>query len=207
MAYASRVAGTTCAGSSRFPQNGANFRVMHRIFLRTGLAAAAVLALGACDQLSALGLGPPPAASAPPTAPAAPQVIAELRPHAGDLYADFIAGEGARYSPAQLGLNAADRARLSRAMFAPSAGQLLDGGGAEALVFTGCAEAGCDQGFSVVAIDTTTGLVFAAVRDAGGAEVLSPNDRIEALLRLNSPTRAWDNPAPVQTASTETANP
>ena len=83
----------------------------------------------------------------------------------------------------------------------------MDGGGAEALVFTGCAEAGCDQGFSVIAIDTTTGLVFAAVRDGDGAEVLAPNDRLEALLRLNSPTRAWDDPTLVQTASTETANP
>lgn len=181
---------------------------MHRIFLRTGLAAVAFLVLAGCDQLSALGLGPPPAASAPPSAPPAPmQAIADLRPYAGDLYSDFSAGEGARYSPEQLGLNAADRERLSRVMAVPSAGRLVGGGGAEALVFRGCAVTGCDQGVGVVAIDTTTGLAFTAVHDAGGAEVLTPNDRVEALLRLDSPSRAWDDPAPTQTASTETANP
>ncbi|MCX7357573.1 MAG: hypothetical protein NT015_05460 [Alphaproteobacteria bacterium] len=181
---------------------------MHRIFLRTGFAAAAFLALAGCDQLSALGLGPPPAASAPPSTPPAPmQAIADLRPHAGDLYSEFSAGEGARYSPEHLGLNAADRDRLSHVMSVPSAGLLVGGGGAEALVFRGCAAAGCDRGVGVVAIDTSTGLAFAAVHDADGAEVLTPNDRVEALLRLDSPSRAWDDPAPTQTASTETANP
>jgi hypothetical protein len=180
---------------------------MHRIFLRTGLAAAAALALVGCDQLSALGLGPPPAASAPATAVPPTQAIADLRPQAGTLYSDFAAGEGARYSPQQIGLNAADRARLWRAMVIPAAGRLEQGGGAEALVFRGCVEAGCAEGASVVAIDTATGAVFAAVRDQQGTEVLAPNDRVEALLRLNSPTRAWDNPAAMQTASTEAANP
>jgi hypothetical protein len=47
-----------------------------------------------------------------------------------------------------------------------------------------------------VAVDTSTGSVFAAVRDVGGADVLAANDRIEALLRLNSPSRRWDDPAP-----------
>lgn len=179
---------------------------MNRIFLRTGLAAAATLALGACDQLSQLGLGPPPAASIPAT-PVPAQAIADLRPHAGELYSDFAAADGARYSPEQLGLNATDRARLWRGLTIASAGRLEQGGGAEALVFRGCAETGCEEGRAVVAIDTATGAVFAAVRDAGGAEVLAPNDRVEALLRLNSPTRAWDDPAPTQTASTETPTP
>jgi len=180
---------------------------MQRIFLRTGLAAAAILALGACDQLSELGIGPPPAVSAPPTPPPAPAVIADLRPHAGQLYSDFAAAEGARYSPEQLGLNAGDRARLWRALAIATAGRLEQGGGAEALVFRGCAETGCEEGRAVVAIDTASGAVFAAVRDTGGEEVLAPNDRVEALLRLNSPTRAWDDPAPTQTASTETPAP
>ena len=39
-----------------------------------------------------------------------------------------------------------------------------------------------------------TGDAFVAVRDASGAEVLAPNDRLEALLRLNSPQRRWDDP-------------
>lgn len=180
---------------------------MHRIFLGTGLAAVAALALGGCDQLSQMALGPRPAVSAPADEPPPQQAIADLRPHAGDIYSDFVAAEGARYSPEQIGLNAGDRARLWRAMATPVAGRLENGGGAEALVFRGCAETGCDEGLAVVAIDTATGAVFAAVRDAGGALVLTPNDRVEALLRLNSPTRAWDDPAPTQTASTETANP
>jgi len=181
---------------------------MHRIFLGTGLAAAATLALGACDQLSQLGLGPPPAASIPATpSPVPAQAIADLRPHAGELYSDFAAADGARYSPEQLGFNATDRARLWRGLAIPSAGRLEQGGGAEALVFRGCAETGCDEGRAVVAIDTATGAAFVAVTDAGGAEVLAPNDRVEALLRLNSPTRAWDDPAPTQTASTETPTP
>ena len=181
---------------------------MRRIFPRAGLAAVAVLALGACDQLSQLGIGPPPAASAPAAEPLAAQpVIADLRPHAGEFYSDFAASEGARYSPEQIGLNAADRARLWRALAVASGGRLEQGGGAEVLVFRGCAEIGCAEGRAVIAIDTATGAVFAAVRDAGGADVLAPNDRIEALLRLNSPTRAWDDPASSQTASAETPAP
>lgn len=181
---------------------------MNRIFLRTGLAAAAALALGACDQLSQLGIGPPPAASAPALESApAPQAIADLRPHAGQLFSEFAAAEGARYSPDHIGLNTADSARLWQALAVAAPGRLEQGGGAEALVFRGCAEAGCENGRAVVAIDTASGAVFAAVRDTSGAEVLAPNDRIEALLRLNSPTRTWDDPAPTQTASTETPNP
>lgn len=176
---------------------------MERVFLHTVLAAAAVLVAG-CDQL---GLGPPAAVSAPPDEPAPAQAIADLRSHAGTAYSDFAAEVGARYSPEQLGLNAGDRARLWRAMAVPTGGQLEDGGGAEALVFRGCAESGCIDGAAVVAIDTATGMAFAAVRDAGGAEVLTPNDRVEALLRLNSPSRRWDDPAPTQTAATETARP
>lgn len=180
---------------------------MHRIFLRTGFAAIAALALVGCDQLSALGLGPQPAASAPPGGPPPVQVIADLRPHAGDLYPSFVTAEGARYSPEQLGFSVIDRTRFSRSMATPSVGQLMQGGGAEALVFTGCAAAGCNEGFAIVAIDTATGTVFSGVRDGDGADVLAPNDRVEALLRLNSPTRAWDNPGPTQTAYVETANP
>jgi hypothetical protein len=176
---------------------------MNRIFLRVGLAAS-FLAVSGCDQL---GLGPHEAVSAPANEPTPVHAIADLRPHAGDLYSNFAAAEGARYSPDQLGLNAADRARLWRAMAAPAAGQLISGGGAEALVFRGCAETSCDDGTAVVAIDTATGAAFAAVSDAGGTEVLAPNERVEALLRLNSPTRRWDGPAPTQTDAAETVHP
>ncbi|MEZ5960550.1 MAG: hypothetical protein R3C30_09025 [Hyphomonadaceae bacterium] len=180
---------------------------MQRIFLRIGLAAAAALALGGCDQLSALGIGPPPAASAPAEPAPVPQAIADLRPYEGEVFSDFAAAEGARYSPEQIGLNSVDRTRLWRALAVAAPGRLEQGGGAEALVFRGCSEVGCEDGRAVVAIDTATGAVFVAVRDAGGADVMAPNDRLEALLRLNSPTRTWDDPAPRQTASTETPNP
>lgn len=180
---------------------------MHRIFRRTGWVIVAALGLAGCDQLSQLGLGPRPAVSAPVSEPPLVAPVVELRPHAGALYAEFAAAEGARYSPEQLGFNSQDRARLAAAMATPSAGRLEQGGGAEALVFRGCAATGCGDGTAVVAIDTTSGAVFAALRDGAGTEVLSPNDRVEALLRLNSPSRAWDDPAPTQTASTETPTP
>lgn len=171
---------------------------MNRIFLRIGCLAAA-LAVAGCDQL---GLGPHRADSAPAAEAPPPVAIADLRPHVGANYPAFTAAEGARYSPDQLGLNALDRARLWRAMAVPSRALLVTGGGAEALVFRGCAETGCEDGAAVVAIDTRTGAAFAAVRDAGGADVLATNERVEALLRLNSPTRRWDDPAPTQTAAT-----
>jgi len=177
---------------------------MSRTFLRLG-AAALIGAAAACDQIA---LGPPQAASAPAASPPPqPRAIADLRPHAGAIYSDFAAGAGARYSPEQLGLSAVDRARFWRAMAAPSVGRLVQGGGAEALVFRGCAATGCDDGAAVMAIDTASGAAFAAVHDAAGAEVLAPNDRVEALLRLNSPTRRWDDPALTQTAATESAPP
>ncbi|MGD9980343.1 MAG: hypothetical protein AB7T58_07065 [Hyphomonadaceae bacterium] len=164
-----------------------------------GTAAAALLTAG-CDQLA---LGPPQAASAPAAEQASTRAIADLRPHEGATYSDFAAGAGARYDPEQLGLNAIDRARLWRAMAAPAPARLERGGGAEALVFRGCAQSSCQDGSAVVAIDTASGAAFAAVHDAGGAEVLAPNDRVEALLRLNSPSRRWDDPAPTQTAATD----
>lgn len=70
-------------------------------------------------------------------------------------------------------------------------GKLLMGGGAEALVFRGCAETGCGDGEAVVAVDIGTGGAFVGVEDAGGAVIMAPNERVEALLRLNSPTRHW----------------
>ena len=110
-------------------------------------------------------------------------------------YSDFVAGPGAAYSPEALGLEAVDRARVWRGMATATPGQIIQGGGAEALVFRGCAAEGCDAGLSVVAIDLSTGGAFVGVRDVGGADELSPNDRVEALLRLSSRDREWDTPA------------
>lgn len=151
---------------------------------RLALAAAALLAGAACDQV---GMAPETASSVP----APPVVDPGLRNHAGETYPAFVAGAGAAYGPDALGLDVTDRTRLWRAMAAPEAGRLLTGGGAEALVFRGCAETGCADGAAVVALDTSSGAVFAGVRDAGGEEVLSPNDRLEALLRLNTNGRGW----------------
>ena len=152
------------------------------------MVTAAALGAAACDQM----LGPEKAASAPPV----PQADPTLRNHAGETYAAFSAGAGARYTPDALGLSAGDRARVWRAMAAGQAGQILTGGGAQALVFSGCADTGCADGRSIVAVDLATGDPFVGVRDVGGADVLEPNDRLEALLRLNSPTRSWDDPQP-----------
>ncbi len=118
-----------------------------------------------------------------------------------------MAASGARYAPDALGLSAGDRARVWRGMAVRATGQLVTGGGAEALVFRGCAEAGCEQGSAIVAIDTTTGAAFVGVRDVGGSDVLAPNDRVEALLRLNSPNRDWDTPATADAPPTEAAHP
>lgn len=165
---------------------------MRRDSFCIGLAAAAALVAAGCDEL---GLGPQKAASAPPPAPAAfdPETV---RAHAGETYSSYVADAGAAYSPDAIGLPALDRTRVWRAMAEGEQGALVEGGGAQALVFRGCAETGCIDGTAVVAIDTANGAVFAAVRDAGGAEVLTPNERVEALLRLNSPSRRWDDPAP-----------
>jgi hypothetical protein len=138
---------------------------------------------------------------------AEPIAVGDLRPHAGETYPAFANAAGAAYSPDALGFNAADRARLWRAMAVAGPGQVLLGGGAEALVFRGCAETSCQDGAAVVAIDLATGLAFVAVHDAAGAEVFTPNERVEALLRLNSPSRRWDDPAPARTAAAERARP
>ena len=174
---------------------------MSWILLRTALTAAAMVGLTACDRLS---LGPPTAEPAPvaPVRTAEPVVDPDLRSHAGEGYAAFVGASGSRYAPDALGLIGPDSDRFGRAMQASTTSAVLSGGGAEALVFQGCAETGCTDGLAIVAIDVTTGTAFVGVKDAEGAEILTPNDRIEALLRLNSPTRSWHNPeAPPEAAA------
>ncbi|QGZ95248.1 hypothetical protein [Terricaulis silvestris] len=155
------------------------------------LVVAALTAAGGCGQLA-------PERTAPGPAPALAAVAPDVSPHAGQTYSEFVAAAGASYSPDALGIPAADRVRLWRGMAEATPSALLTGGGAEALVFRGCSEQGCEEGVSIVAIDVATGVAFAGVRDVGGADVLAPNERVEALLRLNSPTRAWDNPEAAQ---------
>lgn len=73
-------------------------------------------------------------------------------------------------------------------------GVLISGGGSQAVVFSGCAPSGCLEGLSVVAVDTQTGEAFIGVSDMAGQERLVENDRLEALLRLTSPSQTWDDP-------------
>lgn len=152
------------------------------------LAVVAVAGAVGCDRL---GLGPRQADSAP-SAPAAASVP-DFRPHAERTYADFAAAPGFEsYGLSALGLSEAEQARFARNMADAAPGRLVAGGGAEALVFSGCAAGGCAEGMSVLAIDLATGAAFVGVRDADGADELAPNHRVEALLRLMSASRRWD---------------
>jgi len=145
----------------------------------------------ACGQAA---VGPHQAASAPleqVDATAAP----DLRPYVGESYAAFAAAPAMqRYSLDGLGLPGAEQARFRHSMTNSAPALLARGGGAEALVFSGCAPSGCLEGLSVVAVDVGTGEVFVGVSDSGGAAQLVPNDRLEALLRLTSPSQTWDDP-------------
>jgi hypothetical protein len=158
-----------------------------------------VLGMSACGR----------AASAPKLGPeeadAATQTV-DLRSHNGQSFADFVAAPGMdRFSLDKLDLSADERARLRRVMVHKQPSRLVTGGGAEALLFTGCADAGCDTGEAVLAVGDH-GEAFVGVRDGAGTELLAPNDRIEALLRLNSPSRRWDDVA-AASASTGTGQP
>jgi hypothetical protein len=153
---------------------------------------AAALGAAGCGQL---GVGPHPADSAPTAVAAEPTALPDFRAQAGKTYAQFVQQPGMeRYALDAFGLSEAERARFAHAMASEAPGLLASGGGAEALVFSGCAPSGCLEGLSVVAIDVATGETFVGVSDAGGAVELAPNDRLEALLRLTSPSQTWDDP-------------
>lgn len=160
-------------------------------WVRIGLVLVVAASLGACDRLA---LEPPPAASAPPVVVAA-EPVPDLRPFAGKTYAEFESDPALqRYSLAVLGLSEAERARFAAGMNVPQPAIIASGGGAEALVFSGCAISGCPHARSVLAIDLRSGAVFVGISGAGAAEELAPNDRLEALLRVTSPTMRWDDP-------------
>lgn len=174
---------------------------MRALRAKLGVCLAAALAVVGCGQI---GLGPKAAESAP----AAPMgaAVPDFDPAVGEGYTAFAARpEMAAYTTAGLGLSADDRVRFEAAMATSgNASWVASGGGAEALVFVGCAEVGCDAGRAVLAIDVSTGAPFVGAADAEGTTALIPNPRVEALLRLSSPSRAWEdlprappNPAPV----------
>jgi hypothetical protein len=162
-------------------------------WLRGSVAVLAVTLAG-CDQLAGREVGPGSAEAAPVARP-----VADLSSYSGRPYADFVAAHQDRFAPEALGLAALDGGRLQHAMVA-SSGALLQGGGAEAMVFRGCAMNGCSDAVAVVAIDQATGGAFVGVRDAAGKHVLAPNERLEALLRLNAPTRDWVDAGTLQQA-------
>ncbi|GAM99436.1 hypothetical protein U91I_03086 [alpha proteobacterium U9-1i] len=146
------------------------------------------LAVTGCERASTAKLEPAPAGAVEPDL--------DVRGHAGDTYSVFVTEAGARYAPEAMGFAAADRARLWRGMAVSEPGVLISGGGAEALVFRGCAQEGCADGRSVVAVDVVTGGVFVGVRDVGGADILAGDERVLALLQTNSANRSWDDPNP-----------
>jgi len=161
---------------------------------RIGILAAAVAIGGGCDRVS---LAPPQAASAPIAVEEAQ--TADLRASEGKSYAEFVAQPGmARYRLSALGLAGADIARFDAGMAVEEPAFVSSGGGARALVFAGCSISGCPHARSVLAIDLETGDAFVGVAGAGAAEALIPNDRIEALLRVTSPTMRWEDPGMAQ---------
>ncbi|WP_395647318.1 hypothetical protein [Terricaulis sp.] len=170
--------------------------------MRACLYALALTAgLGACSPAAVAPLGPS-------AAEATSLPMPDFRAHIGQTYEAFVASpEMTRYAPGELGLNPAEQGRLAVNMNAPMPGKIAEGGGAQALVFGGCAQTGCADGAGLMAIDLATGSVFLGVRDGQGADVLVPNDRIEALLRINAPTRRWDDPAGWSEAPAQAGQP
>jgi hypothetical protein len=141
------------------------------------------------------GCGPTvtPASESPPAI--APVLVPNVKAHLGQSYIQ-LTQVIPQYSPENLGLADVDVARLTQAMATSTPAWLASGGGAEAVVFAGCAAEGCATGQGVVAVDVATGGVFVGVHDAAGAAELSVNDRVEALLRLNAPNGSWEDARP-----------
>jgi hypothetical protein len=181
--------------SAPFASGPASGMVDAMKWLRASAAILSVAAAG-CDRLIERPPAPGPASA---QAALAADAVANIEAYRGRSYAEFAAAHAARFSAETLGLGTADRARLERAMVG-DAGVVLEGGGAQALVFRGCAASGCADGVAVVAIDAATGAAFVGVRDGAGKDVLAPNDRLEALLRLNAGTRDWIDARPAQQA-------
>jgi hypothetical protein len=158
---------------------------MRRILLAVALGAATI---AGCD-----GASPPRAPEGVSTERVRPET--QIQSFAGQTYDAFAAEpQFQRYSIAALSPGEASRERFEHAMANRAVGVLVSGGGSQALVFSGCAPSGCLEGLSVIAIDTQTGEVFAGVSDMAGQERLVENVRLEALLRLTSPSQTWDDP-------------
>jgi hypothetical protein len=126
----------------------------------------------------------------------------DVRPLVGLTLADsWTRQEMERFTLEAQGLSEADRARFMAAHVQGSPSVWVAGGGAEALVFRGCAAQGCALAASVLAVDGETGETFIGVRDGEGVVVLVANLRLEALLRLGSASGGWDDPRPREPAA------
>jgi hypothetical protein len=158
--------------------------------MRKPLCALALLALAAS------GCGRE--AAAPKFAPLDAEVAAQsidLSGHRGQSFEAFSKSPGMeRFALSRLDLSADERTRVERDLAAAQPSRLVVGGGAQALVFVGCARAGCEAGETVLAFGSQ-GETFVGVREQGAPQAFIPNDRMEALLGLASPsTHWWDNP-------------
>lgn len=145
--------------------------------------------VAACERAEA----PPRVAPGPAPAAAAPAGVERF---AGASLAEFWAApEMARYRAAGLGMAPSAQARLTRATTQTAPGWIVEGGGARALAFVGCAAEACAQAAAIMAIDLDTGAAFVAVRDEGGRDVLVANPKLEALVETTTPADRWDDPA------------
>ncbi|MDX2277061.1 MAG: hypothetical protein NW206_16560 [Hyphomonadaceae bacterium] len=125
----------------------------------------------------------------------APAPPPDLRPFVGRSYTDLITEEQtARYSATQLNMSPEGRARFARAMSLSAPAWIAEGGGASAFIVVGCEAGACAQAAGILAIDTQTGDVYAAVRDSAGRSVLISNDRLQALVEATDPANRWDDP-------------
>ncbi|MFT3726669.1 MAG: hypothetical protein QM759_02460 [Terricaulis sp.] len=148
----------------------------------------AVAAAVSCSQ------PPATAPQAPASDPATLMETVDIASHSGQSFEAFTKSAGMeRFGLEKLDLSPDERARVIQNMAISQPSRLISGGGAEALVFLGCARGGCADGLAVLAFGNH-GETFVGVHDAAGTEQFIPDDRMEALLRLNSAARRWDDP-------------
>jgi hypothetical protein len=100
----------------------------------------------------------------------------------------------ARYSAANLDMSDAARARFAKAMSLSAPAWIVEAAGTKAFIVVGCEAGACAQAAGILAIDTETGDLYAAVRDETGRNVLINNDRLQAIVEATTPADRWDDP-------------
>src|SRR5262249_49928572 len=112
------------------------------MLMRSLALVALAVSLAACSRAPRLE---------PEDAAAATESI-DLSGHRGQSFDAFTKSPGmARYALSRLDLSVDERARIARDLGDDQPSRLVVGGGAQALVFTGCARAGCEAGQAVLA--------------------------------------------------------